>query len=104
MPAVTVSKMKNSDKLYLCSWYFKAGFLLLPFLWLVNALWFYSEAFRRPGYPEQKKIKVYVILSGVGTLLWTIGMIAWITIYQINRASWGELGDNLSFLSPKGIP
>lgn len=34
-----------------------AGFAFLPFLWCVNAIWFFAEAFRKPPYDEQKEIK-----------------------------------------------
>ena len=36
---------------------FAAGFALLPFLWCVNSIWFFAEAFRKPPYDEQKEIK-----------------------------------------------
>ena len=44
-----------------------------------------------------------VIRSMIGTLLWIGVITAWVTIYQLNRADWGEIGDNLSFIIPKGI-
>lgn len=34
-----------------------AGFALLPFLWLVNAIWFFKYAFKSAEFPEQKKIR-----------------------------------------------
>lgn len=33
------------------------GFALLPFLWLVNVLWFFREAFLAPAYTQQLQIK-----------------------------------------------
>lgn len=33
------------------------GFAFLPFLWLVNVLWFFREAFLKPTYTEQLQIK-----------------------------------------------
>ena len=33
------------------------GFALLPFLWFVNSIWFFKEAFLKPPYEEQKQIK-----------------------------------------------
>lgn len=33
------------------------GFAFLPFLWLVNVLWFFKEAFIKPNYTEQLQIK-----------------------------------------------
>lgn len=33
------------------------GFLFLPFLWAVNTVWFFKEAFFKAPYNEQKQIK-----------------------------------------------
>ncbi|KAJ9595729.1 hypothetical protein L9F63_013092 [Diploptera punctata] len=99
-----LSKMKNDRKLFLCRWYYRAGFAFLPFLWCVNAIWFFGEAFRKPHFEEQKEIKKYVIMSGIGAIIWTAGLTAWITIFQLNRAAWGEAGDQISFMIPTGIP
>lgn len=33
------------------------GFAFLPFLWLVNVVWFFREAFIKPTYTEQLQIK-----------------------------------------------
>ncbi|XP_046382488.1 gamma-secretase subunit pen-2 [Ischnura elegans] len=99
-----LSKLKNDKKLYLCKWYFQAGFLLLPFLWCVNAIWFFREAFWKPPYEEQKQIKKYVILSFIGALIWTIALVAWIVTFQTHRAEWGAVADRMSFIIPTGMP
>lgn len=79
-----LSKMSNEKKLQLCRYYFKgktwillcyvsrksrnlifliengfilAGFALLPFVWAVNAIWFFKEAFCKDRYDEQPQIK-----------------------------------------------
>ena len=58
--------MKDEDKLVLSRKYFYGGFALLPFLWFVNAIWFFREAFlRKPVYDQQKAIKGYVVKSMV---------------------------------------
>ena len=36
---------------------FTGGFFLLPFLWVVNSIWFFKEAFFKASYEEQKQIK-----------------------------------------------
>ena len=33
------------------------GFALLPFLWLVNVVWFFGEAFLKPAYEQQRSIR-----------------------------------------------
>jgi len=99
-----LAKTTNERKLYLCRWYFRAGFALLPFLWAVNTVWFFNEGFRKPEYDEQKQIKRYVVYSGIGTIIWSIIIITWVVIFQINRARWGEFADNISFIIPLGTP
>uniref|UniRef100_A0A671R7E9 Gamma-secretase subunit PEN-2 n=1 Tax=Sinocyclocheilus anshuiensis TaxID=1608454 RepID=A0A671R7E9_9TELE len=78
------------------------GFAFLPFLWLVNVLWFFKEAFLNPAYTEQPQIKSYVKKSAMGLILWVAVLTTWITIFQHFRARWGEVGDYLSFTIPLG--
>ena len=51
--------MQRSIYINMCKYfvYFVAGFVFLPFLWAVNAIWFAKEAFIEPHYEEQKQIK-----------------------------------------------
>jgi len=95
--------MKDDDKLDLCRKYFFGGFALLPFLWFVNVVWFFREAFIVPAYEQQKQIRTYLIRSGIGVLVWTAIIAAWVTVFQMNLADWGATGDQLSFIIPKGI-
>ncbi|KAK6633947.1 Gamma-secretase subunit pen-2 [Polyplax serrata] len=99
-----LSKVKDDQKLYLCRWYYRAGFAFLPFLWCVNAVWFFQEAFKKPPYETQKEIKKYVIFSAIGAAVWFIALTIWIIIFQTNRADWGEMADRISFIIPTGIP
>lgn len=94
--------MSNENKLDLCKWYFKVGFVFLPFIWAVNAIWFFNEAFRKPAYDEQKQIRKYVIFSGIGAILWGLVLTAWIITFQVNRVAWGQFADDLSFIIPLG--
>lgn len=76
-----LARSTNERKLHVCKWYFIGecrkqvkfkhtcltqihiiffqivGFFLLPFVWTINAFWFFDEAFRKPAYKEQKKIR-----------------------------------------------
>lgn len=36
---------------------FTAGFAFLPFLWAINAVWFFSDAFKKPHFEEQAQIR-----------------------------------------------
>lgn len=97
-----LQKVSNDEKLKLCRKYFYGGFALLPFLWLVNTVWFFRDAFFKEEFEEQKELRKYVIRSAIGAFVWTVGVVIWISIYQLNRANWGELGDKISFLIPLG--
>lgn len=99
-----LNRLPNDEKLQLCKWYFKVGCLLLPFAWAVNAVWFFNEAFTKPPYEEQKQIKKYVVMSGVGALTWLVILAVWIAVFQLQRVAWGETGDALSFVIPLGMP
>ncbi|ENN78012.1 gamma-secretase subunit pen-2 [Dendroctonus ponderosae] len=99
-----LSKVPNEKKLALCRQYFKVGFALLPLVWAVNALWFFGEAFRKPPFSEQRQIRKYVVCSGLGALLWLLGVGAWVVVFQVNRARWGAMADQLSFIIPLGMP
>ncbi|KAL0985005.1 hypothetical protein UPYG_G00151750 [Umbra pygmaea] len=101
---MNLERLPNDEKLSLCRKYYLGGFAFLPFLWLVNVVWFFKEAFFKPAYTEQLQIKTYVKRSGLGLLLWVAVLTTWITIFQHFRAEWGEVGDYLSFTIPLGIP
>lgn len=101
---MNLERLPNEEKLCLCRKYYLAGFALLPFLWLVNVVWFFREAFVKPAYTEQSQIKTYVKRSGMGLLFWVAVLTTWITIFQHFRAEWGAMGDYLSFTIPLGIP
>ncbi|XP_013195647.1 gamma-secretase subunit pen-2 [Amyelois transitella] len=97
-----LARLPNDKKLQLCRWYFKVGCVFLPFVWAVNAVWFFREAFVKPPYDEQKQIKKYVVMSGAGAVIWGVALAAWVTVFQLNRVSWGATGDALSFIVPLG--
>ncbi|OAD57795.1 Gamma-secretase subunit pen-2 [Eufriesea mexicana] len=101
---MNLSKIPNDKKLYLCKWYFRAGFVFLPFLWTVNAIWFAKEAFVEPHYEEQKQIKKYVIFSAIGATVWLAALVAWIITFQTQREAWGEFADSITYVYPAGIP
>ncbi|CAK1546551.1 unnamed protein product [Leptosia nina] len=97
-----LNKLPNDKKLELCRSYFIGGCFFLPFVWAVNVVWFFKEAFVKPAFDEQKQIKKYVLLSGLGAIVWIIILAAWVTAFQLNRVAWGAVGDSLSFIVPLG--
>merc|ERR1711868_45781 len=101
---LTDSRVKNSEKLEICRKFFFAGIAMLPWLWLINGVWFFREAFFKEPFEEQVSIRRYVMYSIIGATVWIAGLTAWNCIYQQRRSMWGELGDNLSAYIPVGIP
>ncbi|XP_076137335.1 gamma-secretase subunit PEN-2 isoform X1 [Alosa pseudoharengus] len=100
---MNLERVPNEEKLSLCRKYYLGGFAFLPFLWLVNVVWFFREAFVKPTYNEQLQIKTYVKRSALGLLFWVAVLTTWITIFQHMRAQWGEVSDYLSFTIPLGV-
>lgn len=97
------AKVSDDEKLGLCRRYFYLGFAFLPFLWAINAVWFFQEAFvRKPEFPQQKELKRLVIMSGIGSIICLAALITWMSVFTNLRAEWGELGDRLSFNIPTG--
>jgi len=99
-----LERLSNEDKLALCKKYFFMGFALLPFMWAVNAVWFLREAFLKPPFAEQRTLRNYVVASGCGAAAWLAAVVAWVWVFTTHRLAWGELGDDLSFVIPKGVP
>ena len=99
------AQVSDEDKLGLCKRYFFLGFALLPFLWAINVVWFFKDAFlRKPEFSQQKELKRFVIFSMIGSVICSALLITWMSIFTNYRASWGELGDKLSFNIPTGTP
>uniref|UniRef100_A0A023EG38 Gamma-secretase subunit PEN-2 n=1 Tax=Aedes albopictus TaxID=7160 RepID=A0A023EG38_AEDAL len=122
-----LNRVPNERKLYLCKWYFKGnifqisnfvgipishsifdyflpsvGFALLPFVWAINTVWFFTEAFRKPAYDEQKEIRKYVIFSAIGSIIWFTLILTWVMTFQLKRTEWGDFADSISFIIPLG--
>ena len=95
-------KVSGADKLALCSKYFYLGFALLPFLWAVNAIWFFKEAFVKDAYEEQKRIRKFVVLSGIMALLSLGALCTWVGLFTAHRVAWGAFADSISFNIPTG--
>ncbi|CAF0895938.1 unnamed protein product [Rotaria sordida] len=99
---VSLSKKSPEERLNICRKYYRAGFAFLPLLWLINAIWFYKQAFKVEPYPQQAQIRTYVIRSAIGTLIWIIIIVAWNITFQLLRTKMGPLGDFLTFVYPRG--
>ena len=96
-------KISDVEKLALSRRYFYLGFAFLPFLWAINAVWFFKEAFiRKPEFPEQPELKRLVVISGIASVICLVALITWMSVFNNYRADWGELADRLSFNIPTG--
>jgi presenilin enhancer 2 len=38
----------------------------------------------------------------IGTVIWIAIIVTWVIIFQMYRADWGMIADNMSFIVPKG--
>ncbi|CAI5445480.1 unnamed protein product [Caenorhabditis angaria] len=97
-----ISKITDTKKVDLCKKYFYIGACCLPFVWLANACWFFSEAFLLPITTHRQQIRRYVIGSIVGTVFWIIVLVSWETFFQHYRQQGIEWADSLTFVYPKG--
>ena len=115
---VCLAKKSPEERLVICRKYYLGGFAFLPLLWLINAVWFYKEAFKVESYPQQAQIRtctyasarchrlrslfVDVIRSAIGAAVWLVIIIAWNITFQAMRTKLGAAGDYLTFVLPRG--
>ena len=50
-------KTTNEEKVKLSRLYFYGGFVFLPFLWFVNSVWFFREAFFKETFEGQAEVR-----------------------------------------------
>jgi len=91
---ITEEKARNISKKM-----FIGGFFLLPWLWLVNVLLFFSK-YRSPSTPSD--IKWYIRNSFFGFLVYTGVFLIWMIVYLTQRNNWGVTGDTISLVIPNG--
>ncbi len=96
---MNLDKASEEEKLVICRKYFIGGFFLLPFLWLVNAVWFMREAIKKNGNPN---IRRYVAGSLLGSIVWSAVVVIWISVYQTQRPDWGDFGHYITITYPYG--
>ena len=94
-----LDRIPDEEKTKICRKYFIAGFFLLPFVWLINLIWFSREALKKNGSAD---IRRYVAGSFLGFVVWVAVLAVWISVYQTQRPNWGAAGDYISFSVPVG--
>ena len=96
-----LAKLTDEEKLKISRKYFIIGCFLLPMVWLVNAVWFFREAFCRKE-ERSRRLQRYVGGSMIGFLAWMAVWVVWVSVYQTQRANWDAFGDYISFTVPLG--
>lgn len=115
--AKAASKLSDDEILRISRRYFYIGFAFLPFLWLINVLYFRSEVKNRADRIDKKvhsckHIGIHNIIitiaikdikySLIGTILWLVISSAWFGVFVANRVQWGLAADKLTVVIPKG--
>uniref|UniRef100_A0A0N5AD24 Gamma-secretase subunit PEN-2 n=1 Tax=Syphacia muris TaxID=451379 RepID=A0A0N5AD24_9BILA len=97
------SRLSAEKKAFLVKRYFFIGCACAPLVWVVNAIFFFNDAFKKEGSgPQQKTLQKYVILSIIGSLLWTVVIVAWQVMFQVERAKGLRWTDAITFVYPSG--
>ena len=68
---------------------YKAGFFLLPWLWFVLVVNFYSKS------KQNAQLAYYVKRASLGFLVATLVLVTWIAVFQVYWRSWGQVGVSL---------
>ena len=96
---MNLEKASDDEKVAICRKYFIGGFFFLPFLWVINSVWFFKQAIKKNG---NQMIRRYVAGSILGTIVWIAVIVTWTSIYQTTRSGWGAFGDYISLTVPFG--
>uniref|UniRef100_A0AC34RJT4 Gamma-secretase subunit PEN-2 n=1 Tax=Panagrolaimus sp. JU765 TaxID=591449 RepID=A0AC34RJT4_9BILA len=102
MCALHLQNLRRRDQLALCKKYFYIGCALLPFVWLVNFIWFFKVAYKDETFHQQREIRKYVTLSLIGSLVWGVLLLIWNGYFHYFRREYAQYFDYLSFTFPVG--
>ena len=70
------------------------GFMGLPLLWLVNALYF-RRHLRADGDATVRRLVLFSLLAGLGEGL---AVLVWYLVYRANWSRWGVAGETLAIV------
>ncbi|XP_055832340.1 probable gamma-secretase subunit PEN-2 [Solanum dulcamara] len=62
--------------------FFKFGFLLLPWLWAVNCLYFWP-VLRRPSSYYHRDLRRYVVRSAIGFTVFAVILTSWVVTFSV---------------------
>lgn len=75
------------------------GFMLLPWVWLLSILYFRKELKKEETPPM---VINYVRKSLVAVITTTVAFLSWVFVFQWLRTDWGQVGDMLTVVVPRG--
>ncbi|CEG82601.1 hypothetical protein RMATCC62417_16651 [Rhizopus microsporus] len=88
-----LDKMSFEEHVSISKKMFYGGFAFLPFLWLVNFMYFYKTS-QLPNAPSELK-KCCII--------WFILLTTWYAIFVNKRVAWSTDVDGITVVIPKGV-
>ncbi|ORE06426.1 presenilin enhancer 2 [Rhizopus microsporus var. microsporus] len=95
-----LEKMSFEEHVSISKKMFYGGFAFLPFLWLVNFMYFYKTS-QLPNAPSE--LKKYIYLSLTGCITWFILLTTWYAIFVNKRIAWSTDVDGITVVIPKGV-
>lgn len=84
-----LDRMTAENRLALSRKYFFLGLFCLPFVWLTNVVWFYSDCFgarKSNNHEITSQFRRYFSLSLVGASIWFVAIISWASYFQYSRS------------------
>ncbi|CAO3701344.1 unnamed protein product [Rhizopus stolonifer] len=95
-----LDKMSSEEQVSISKKMFYGGFAFLPFLWLVNCIYFFNTS-RKQDAP--KELKKYIYLSLSGCIFCFVLLTTWYALFVNKRVSWGKGADRITVVIPKGV-
>lgn len=86
-------RMTADEQLGVAKKMYFGGFLLLPWLWFVNYLYF-KDVVKAPHANQQ--LKTIVRRSLIGAVVFAVALIVWMTYFILNKDNMGALGQTLA--------
>ncbi|TPX34685.1 hypothetical protein SmJEL517_g02741 [Synchytrium microbalum] len=93
-----LEKLPEAEILKTARYMFYGGWLFLPWLWLVAFIYILPVTRKRPEL--NPRIAQYAWWSFVGSMVWLVIALAWLSIYLTQRVKWGAGGDRISVSLP----
>lgn len=87
------------------------GLLCLPFLWLVNLVFFKrfvkslilcpkKDRATAADASDERRLRTYLLRSLVCFVMVTAAFVAWVVVFQTSYKEWGQTGEDLLVVKP----